>query len=134
MSAHATGTYEVKTWEEQPYNEATGLPKLARASATETYHGDIKGEGTAEYLMVYRNDGSAHFVRVERVVGKIEDRSGSFVLQGSGTFENGEAKCAWTVVPGSATGDLRGLTGEGGFIAKHDKYPHVPFILDYEFE
>jgi Protein of unknown function (DUF3224) len=134
MSAHATGTYEVKTWEENPYDDASGLPKLARASATETYHGDIEGEGTAEYLMVYRDKASASFVRIERVVGKIEERQGSFVLQGTGTFENGEVKCSWTVVPGSATGDLRGLSGDGGFIAKRDSYPHVPYILDYEFE
>lgn len=42
--------------------------------------------------MVYREDGSASFVGLKRVVGRVGGRSGSFVLQHSGTFEGGIAK------------------------------------------
>src|SRR5919204_3112810 len=109
MATHATARFEIKSWDEDPYNEIEGLPKLTRASVTQSYRGDIDGEGKAEYLMVYGEDGSASFVGTERVVGRLGERSGSFVFQGSGVFEAGVARCSWRVVPGSGTDDLRGL-------------------------
>ena len=133
MRTHATGTFEGKTWDEKPYNEIDGGPKLTRASVTNSFHGDVEGEGTLEYLMIYRNERSASFIGLERVVGRVGDRSGSFVLQHSGTFEGDTAKTTWFVVPGSGTGDLRGLRGDGGSVAKHGQQ-HTPFTLDYDFE
>ncbi len=132
MSTHATATFEVKTWDEKPYSEIDEGPKLTRARVTKSFHGDIEGEGTLEYLMIYRNDGSVSFVGLERVVGRVGDRSGSFVLQHSGIFEGGTAKATWFVVPGSGTGDLRGLRGEGGFASAHAQ--SYPITLDYDFE
>ena len=132
MSTHAAATFEVKSWDEKPYDEMAGGPKLTRASITKAYQGDIEGEGALEYLLVHRDDGSADFMGLERSVGRIGDRSGSFVLQHSGTFDGGTAKATWFVVPGSSTGDLRGLRGEGGFASGHaDSYP---ITLDYDFE
>jgi len=131
MSTRATATFEVKTWDEKPYAELDGEAKLTRASVTKSFQGDIQGESTPEYLMFYREDGSASFVGLERVVGRIGGRSGSFVLQHSGTDEGGTVKATYFVVPGSGTDDLR---GEGGFVATRDNYPQVPFTLDYDFE
>src|SRR5260221_2346763 len=91
MKTHAKATFALNTWEEKPYNEMNGLPKLTRVSVTKTYQGTITGEGKLEYLMMYRDDGSASFLGLERVVGSVGGRSGSFVLQHSGTFEGGVA-------------------------------------------
>ncbi len=132
MSKRATATFQVKSWDEKPYNEIDEGPKLTRASVTKSFRGDIEGEGTLEYLMIHRDDGSASFVGLERVVGRVGDRSGSFVLQHSGTFEGGTAKVTWFVVPGSGTGDLRGLRGEGGFASAHAE--DYPITLEYDFE
>jgi hypothetical protein len=52
------------------------------------------------------------------------------VLQRSGVFEDGQAKESYTVIPGSATGDLRGLTG-GGHSAVGHGMEH-PFEMSYE--
>jgi hypothetical protein len=132
MSTHATGTFDGKTWDEKPYSEVDGGAKLSRASVTNAFHGDIEGEGTLEYLLIYRDDGSASFVGVERVVGRVGGRLGSFVLQHGGTYEGGTAKATWFVVPGSGTGDLRGLRGEGGLVAQHG--PSASYTLDYDFD
>ncbi len=132
MSTHATATFQVKSWDEKPYNEIDDGPKLTRVSVTKSFSGDIEGEGTLEYLMIQRDDGSASFVGLERVVGRVGDRSGSFVLQHTGTFEEGTAKDAFSVVPGSGTGDLHGLRGEGSFAAAHAE--SYPITLDYDFE
>ena len=53
--------FEIKAWDENPYNEMEGAPKLNRASVTQSYSGDIEGEGRVEYLMVYGEGGSASF-------------------------------------------------------------------------
>jgi hypothetical protein len=59
-------------------------------------------------------------------------RHGTFVLQGSEIVENGKIKATWFVVPGSATGDLSGLRGEGGFEGHFGK--GSAGSLDYWFE
>jgi hypothetical protein len=64
--------------------------------------------------------------------GKLGGRQGSFVLQGSEIVENGKIKAKWFVVPGSGTGDLSGLRGEGGFEGEFGKGSEG--TLDYWFE
>lgn len=132
MGEQATATFVQKSWEENPYDQREGEATLTRASVTASYHGDIEGEGTLEYLMAYPGDDSASFTGLQRVVGRISGRSGSFVLQTNGTFEDGEAKESWSVVPGSGTGDLRGLRGEGSLVRLDDERASV--TLDYNFE
>lgn len=132
MATHATGTFEVTGWDEQPYQELDGGGKLTRASVTQKFAGDVEGDGAVEYLMCHRDDGTASFVGLQRVAGKVGDRSGDFVLQLTGTFDGGAARGAWSVVPGSATNELRGLRGDGGFEAKSG--PSGAITLDYDFE
>jgi hypothetical protein len=132
MPTRANATFEVKSWDEKPFNEIEGAPKLAHVTVTHEYRGDIEGESTLVYLMAWPTETIASFVGLERVTGRIGDRSGTFVLQHTGTLKDGIADAKWSVVPGSGTGDLRGLRGEGGFVSGHVQ-PH-PFSLDYEFE
>ena len=129
-SAHAR--FVIKNWDEKPYSEGNDLPKLTRASVVKTFSGGIEGEGHVEYLMMYRSDGSATFVGLERVSGRIGERSGSFVLQRTGVFEDGQAKETYTVVPGSATGALRGLRGDGSSALGHGT--EYAFVLNYELD
>ena len=131
MKNRADATFKLESWEEKPYNEIEGTPKLTRVKVTKTYHGDIEGESTLEYLMMYRQDGTASFVGLERVVGSLGGRSGSFVLQHKGTFQGGTAKVDWFVVSGSGTGELSGLRGEGSFAVGHAE-PHSA-TLDFDF-
>ena len=64
--------------------------------------------------MMYRGAmDPATFVGLERVVGQLAGKTGSFVLQRTGVFEGGQAKESYSVVAGSATGELSGLRGEG---------------------
>ena len=132
MRKQAKATFGIESWDEKTYNEIEGAPKLTRVSATKSYKGDIEGEGKLEYLMMYRTAGSASFMGLERVTGSVGGRSGSFVLQHSGTFDGGVAKVILSVVPGSGTGELRGMRGEGGFSAGHQQPYAMRF--DYSFE
>lgn len=56
-------------------------------------------------------EGSGAYVAIERIVGTLEDRSGSFVMQHAGTMDRGERTLSVSVVPDSATGELVGLRG-----------------------
>jgi hypothetical protein len=131
MKQTANAHFAITSWDERPYSEGSDLPKLTRASVVKTLTGDIEGEGRVEYLMMYRADGTATFVGLERVTGRIGDRAGSFVLERSGVFEDGQAKESYAVVPGSATGNLRGLVGDGSTAVGHGM--QHPFALHYEF-
>ena len=134
MSTHAMGTFEIESWEEEPYDEREGA-RLTRTRLTKTFRGDVEGESTAELLMAYAaEEGSAAYVGFERVVGHVHGRSGSFVLHNtaSSAGPSGERSAAWSVVPDSATGELRGLRGEARIINEPDG--GHSFTLDYDFE
>ena len=128
MANQATATFELKSWDERPFAERDGVPKLTRVSAIKSYQGDLSGEGQLEYLMMYRDDGSATFTGLERVVGKLSNRSGTLVLQHSGTFESGIATVSLSIVSGSGTEDWRGITGEGNFAVGHQQ----PYTMSFE--
>jgi hypothetical protein len=130
-TTHAEGTFKAESWDEGPYAEVEGAPKLTHARVTSSYDGDLQGKGTSASLMFYRDDAGATYVGYERVEGSLGGRSGSFVLEGTGSFEGGVARTTWKVVPGSGTGALRDLRGEGGYAAPSGEMA-VPYWLDYD--
>jgi hypothetical protein len=130
QTAHAR--FAIKAWDEKPYSEGQDLPRLTRASVTKSLTGDIEGEGQVEYLMMYRGDGTAIFVGLERVTGRLGGKAGTFVLQRTGVFESGEARESYSVVSGSATGELRGLRGDGSTAVGHGT--EFPFTLSYDLD
>ncbi len=132
MREFARATFEIKDWDEKPYGEIAGASKLTRVNVIKSYKGDIEGEGKLEYLMAYGHDGSASFVGLERLIGRIGDRHGNFVFQHVGTFKEGLAKSTWSVVPNSGTGSLRGLRGEVNSALGHSK--SYPVEFSYEME
>lgn len=136
--AQARGTFETKSWDEktwdgQPWNEVSGA-KLTHAHVTAAFQGDIQGESRQEWLMTYRSDVSANFVGLERVSGQIGGRSGSFVLQHNGTYENGVINNTFFVVPGCGTGELHNLRGQGSYIFDGQHGDPSRYTLDYDFE
>ena len=131
MKQTANARFAIKSWDEKPWAEGQDLPRLTRAAVAKAYTGDLIGEGQVEYLMMYRSDGSATFLGLERVVGRLGGKGGSFVLQRVGVFEGGQAKESYSVVPGSATGELQGLMGDGRSAVGHGM--EHPFELSYEF-
>ena len=121
----------VQSSEARPYDQTTG-PALVEVRLTETFSGDLEGESAVRALQVVRDDQSACLVSMQRFRGKLGGRQGTFVLQGSEVVENGKIRATWSVVPGSGTGDLSGLRGEGGFEGEFGKGSDG--TLDYWFE
>jgi hypothetical protein len=129
---HATGKIAVKSYEPTPYDEPTQGPVLVRIHVVEEFSGDLDGDGVADFLQATLAADSATFVGLERVTGRIGDRSGSFLLQDSGTLQGTTVSGQWFVVPGSGTAGLEGLRGEGGFTAQLGEGAEI--TLDYWFE
>lgn len=124
--------FAVKAWDEKPYNEAPGELKLTRCHNAYTYTGDLEGESVCEYLMVYREDGTGHFVGHERIVGRLAGRAGSFILEHQGTFDKTSVTARVVILPDTGTGALRGLRGDGS-LALGGHAEHYPLSLDYTF-
>ena len=128
----ASGKIEVKTYESVSYDEPKDGPKLNEIHVSETFTGDVQGEGTVRFIQALRSDGSASYCGIERVVGTLAGRKGTFLLQDEGTLKGSRVKGTWFVIRDSASGDLRGLCGEGGFEAELGQ--HASWTLDYWFE
>jgi hypothetical protein len=108
---HASGTFEVKLIPQPPEDKADGST-LGRMSIDKQFHGDLEGASKGQMLSAMTDvKGSAGFVAIERVTGKLNGRSGSFVLQHSGSAIRGASQLSVTVVPDSGTGQLVGLAG-----------------------
>lgn len=131
MATSANARFAIKSWNETPVSEGQGLPRITRATVMRTFTGDIDGEGHVEYLMMYRPDGTATVVGLERITGRLAGKRGSFVLQRTGVYEGGRATESYLVVPDSGTGELHGLAGRGTSSVGHGS--EHPFVLEYEF-
>lgn len=117
--------------EADPYDHAVG-PELIEIRLSESFAGDIEGESPVRALQVKHSNRSASMVSLQRFHGKLDGRQGSFVLQGSETVKDGKITATWFVVPGSGTGELSGLRGEGGFEGQFGKGSDG--TLEYWFE
>ena len=122
----------VRTYEPVPYDEPAAGPTLTRIHVEESFSGDIEGDGLDEFLQAGAADGSASFVGIERVTGRLAGRRGTFLLQDAGTVEGNAVRGEWFVVPGSGTEELVGLRGTGGFSANLGEGAQVH--LDHWFE
>jgi catechol 2,3-dioxygenase-like lactoylglutathione lyase family enzyme len=121
----------VRSSDAKPYDESAS-PALMELHLNETFSGAMNGESTVRALQAVRHDHSATFVSMQRFRGNLGGRQGTFVLQGSETVDKGKIKATWFVVPGSGTGELSGLRGEGGFEGDFGKGSEG--TLNYWFE
>ena len=111
MPSHANGTFEV-TVKPQPTDDKTEGSTLGRMSLDKQFHGDLEGISKGEMLTAGTPvKGSGAYVAIEMVSGTLRGRSGTFVLQHSGTMTHGVPQLTITVVPDSGTGQLVGLAG-----------------------
>jgi hypothetical protein len=130
--ARANGVITVHKYEPDAYESPAEGPVLNRIHVEERFSGDIEADGVTEFLQAAYADGSASFVGIERVTGTLDGRAGTFLLQDAGTVTGSIVNGDWFVVPGSGTGELTGLRGEGGFQANLGENAKVH--LDYWFE
>src|SRR4051794_7119260 len=112
MTTHAAGTFSVSMIPEPPYDTGEGAI-LGRAAITKEFQGDLVATSSVQMLSAITDvKGSAGYVAIERVTGSLHGKTGSFVLQHSGTMARGKAALTVSVVADSGTGALQGLAGQ----------------------
>ena len=123
MSTHATGTFEVKL-----VPQPAGEDSLGRMTIDKQFHGDLEATSKGQMLSFGSPvKGSAGYVAMEQVNGKLNGLIGTFVLQHSATMTRGAPELSVTVVPDSGTGELAGLSGKMNIIIADKKH-------SYEFD
>jgi hypothetical protein len=125
---HATGSFELKP-KPGASEVLAGPTPVGRMSFDKTFAGDLEGTSQVEMMTaVTPVKGSAGYVAMEQVTGKLKGRQGTFVLQHSGTAHKGSQQLSVTVVPESGTGQLAGI--EGNFIIRIEAGKHF-YDFDY---
>jgi hypothetical protein len=123
---HASGTFVVKLVPQK--DDKNGDAALGRMTIDKQFHGDLEGTSKGQMLTGMTDvKGSAGYVAIEKVSGTLKGRTGTFILQHTGTMNRGEPHLTITVVPDSGTGQLAGLTGNLKVIIADGKH-------SYEFE
>ncbi len=124
----ATGAFEVKAIPKDSEPGASTTP-TGRMHIEKVFSGDLEGTSKVEMLTaVTPTKGSAGYVAIEQVSGKLKGHEGTFVLQHSGTAHKGAQQLTITVVPESGTGQLTGI--EGKFTIRIESGKHF-YDFDY---
>ncbi|HEX2152920.1 MAG TPA: DUF3224 domain-containing protein [Acidimicrobiia bacterium] len=123
MEAHAT--FELSDQRQLPTADdvasVVGVD-LSHSAFTKTFRGELEGSSVTQMLAA-RSPGGAGYVAMERIVGQLGDRVGTFVLLHVGTLDaSGEPTGHWTIVPGSGTGELAGISGHAHIGADDDTH------------
>ena len=71
----------------------------------------------------------AVLVAIETVTGKVDNKSGSFVLQHFATMDSSGRDMMVKVVPGSGAGELKGISGAFTIIIADGKHSY-----DFEYQ
>jgi uncharacterized protein DUF3224 len=109
VTQHAIGPFDVKVTAQ---NDNAGDTSLNRMLLDKQYHGDLEATGIGQMLTASSEvKGSGAYVAIERVTGHLHGRTGSFILQHSGTMRQNVPQLSITVVPDSGTGELKGIAG-----------------------
>ncbi|HKD54141.1 MAG TPA: DUF3224 domain-containing protein [Steroidobacteraceae bacterium] len=133
MSQRAAGAFDVKVVPQKPDTQIARAANLGRLTIDKRFHGDLEGISKGEMLATQTEmPGSAGYVALERVTGKLNGRTGSFVLQHSATMARGKPTSSISVVPDSGTGELQGLTGKMTITVETDGGHSYEF--DYKLE
>jgi hypothetical protein len=105
-------------WDEKPYNDLPSPMRMTKASVDFAFKGQLEGSGQTEFLMFYSHydekdvhKSTAFYIGLTRFTGTLNGKSGSLVLEERGSFGAGTASSTSTIVAGSGTEQLRGITG-----------------------
>ena len=127
---NASAPFTNDRYDEEGYAEADGV-ELSRVHISRTFTGDLEGRSTAE-LMIARSEGGGGYVGHDKISGTLAGRSGSFVFQHTGLMGPDGVTNTGAVVPGSGTGELKGITGEGTMLA--DEEGNHTLTLSYDLD
>ncbi|MEV1007804.1 DUF3224 domain-containing protein [Streptomyces sp. NPDC049881] len=133
----AIGTFTVTAFvpaePPEPVGEAvaTGVP-VGLATMEKLFEGEVAGRSTTLFTSAFDEAaGNGTYLAMESFDGTLHDRRGTFCFVHSKSMADGAGRTDFfTVVPGSGTGELAGMSGGGSLDVDADGTHRVRF--DYE--
>jgi hypothetical protein len=120
----AIASYTPVKWDEKTYQLISGKQKMTKASVEIAFTGAMEGKALVEWLMYYSafddkdpHKAIAQYVGLIHFEGRLNDKTGSFVMEDKGTYKDGEARSVATVILASGTGELKTMVGEAKCLA-----------------
>jgi uncharacterized protein DUF3224 len=125
VTTRASGTFDVKILPLAAAFTGDDAP-LARMSIDKQFHGDLDASSKGEMLSSGSpTSGSAGYVAIEKVTGKLQGREGTFALQHTATMNRGVPSLSVTVIPDSGTGALAGISGSMNIIIENKQHSYT---------
>jgi Protein of unknown function (DUF3224) len=84
---------------------------FGKYSIDKIFQGDLEATSKLDMLSAGADNGSGAYVAIEQVNGKLNNKSGTFVLVHSGTRTKDSQHLNVFIVSGCSTGELAGLKG-----------------------
>jgi hypothetical protein len=109
----ANGELRVTSWQELRSDDLGDGRRVVHVRLEDELTGGFEGTATWDDLLFYRADGTASFVTLGQLSGRLGDRAGSFAVATRGTYDGEWVRSSWTVVADSGTGALAGIAGTG---------------------
>jgi len=125
---NASAPFTNDRYDEEPYRDADGV-EVSRVHISRTFSGDLAGESVAE-LLIAKSEAGGGYVGHDRVTGSLQGKTGGFVFQHTGLMGPDGVTNTGTIVPGTGTGELAGIAGEGTMLA--DEEGNHTLTLAYE--
>ena len=105
------GEFEVNR-EMQPAVDLGDGAQAAHMRFDKVFRGPLEATSVVQMFAVgTATEGSAAYVAVERIVGRLDGRAGTFCMQHSGIMDRGTPSLTVTVIPDSGSDALAGLRG-----------------------
>lgn len=124
MKKSAKGTFEVNVTPVKD-DEASAVEGIGRLTLNKTWAGDMVGTSKGQMLGSTGEDQSTGgYVAMEVFTGTLGGKKGSFGLQHHGTMGGGKFDINVEVIPGSGTGELKGISGKLQIIIAGDKHSY----------
>jgi hypothetical protein len=125
---NASAPFTNDRYDEEPYGEADGA-EVSRVHISRTFTGDLEGSSVAE-LLIAKSEGGGGYVGHDRVTGTLQGKPGSFVFQHTGLMGPEGVTNTGTIVPGTGTGELEGISGEGTMLADDEENHTLTLVYE----
>lgn len=123
----------IDNWDESVVEEFDDGRKITRAPVRLRAGVDGLESGSASMLAYYHPDGTSEYVTMLFLSGRLDEHEGTVVLRGEGGYDGTIASSRMTVIPGSGTGGLAGMSGSMVSGSTPADYPFMPLTLTYQF-
>jgi hypothetical protein len=130
-----SGTFTVASFEP---SDVTGEPAITTAlpigiaRMEKTYDGDVRGRSATLFTAAFdQATGQGTYLAMEAFEGSLDGRAGTFAYVHSATTSGSDRDHEFfLIVPGSGTGDLAGIRGDGSMGVDADGTHRIAFEYD----